>query len=114
MAQKANVEQVKTRVVNLRNSPYDVYIGRAGHGLSGTFGNPIKKGGRCPECQQVHETGGATLPCFETYFLRRVSEDETFRNQVLALRGLRLGCFCFPRLCHGTIIKNYLDKQEQA
>lgn len=30
-----------TRAVNLRHEPYDVYIGRAGHGQGGYFGNPF-------------------------------------------------------------------------
>lgn len=30
-----------TCVVNLRHEPYDVYIGCAGHGQDGYFGNPF-------------------------------------------------------------------------
>ena len=40
----------RTLVVNLNHSKYDVYIGRAGHGLDGPFGNPCRVGSRCPEC----------------------------------------------------------------
>jgi hypothetical protein len=102
---------MKTKVVNLKHAPFDVYIGRAGHGEAGLFGNPIKKGGRCQECGDVHETGGATLPCFEKYFLRRVETDADFRQEVLALRGKTLGCFCAPRPCHGMLISTWIDKQ---
>lgn len=105
---------MKTKVVNLKHAPFDVYIGRAGHGESGLFGNPIKKGGRCQECGDVHETGGATLSCFEKYFMRRVSSDADFRQEVLALRGKTLGCFCEPRPCHGRIIASYVDAQFNA
>ena len=38
-----------TTVVNIRTHEYDVYIGRAGHGRSGYFGNPFsvsRDGGR--------------------------------------------------------------------
>ena len=41
-------------VVNLRSSAFDVYIGRAGHGQDGRFGNPFVVGrdgvrGECVE-----------------------------------------------------------------
>ena len=31
-----------TRVVNIRKEAYDVYIGRAGKGQDGYFGNPFR------------------------------------------------------------------------
>ncbi len=31
-----------TRVVNIRKKAYDVYIGRAGKGQDGYFGNPFR------------------------------------------------------------------------
>ena len=93
---------MRTRVVNLRTEEFDVYIGRAGHGYDGTFGNPIKRG--------VDGPLGSTLPAFETYFLERVDRDPVFRQRVLELKGKRLGCFCPPKkLCHGNIIVRWLD-----
>ena len=101
----------RTRVVNLNHSVYDVYIGRQGRGMSGTFGNPCRVGSKCPECGQYHDTGTSTLTCFERYFLRRVEQDSAFREAVLSLKGKRLGCFCFPqKRCHGTTIVNYLER----
>lgn len=93
---------MKTRVVNLRTDDYDVYIGRAGHGHDGYFGNPIRRG---PD-----EPRGSTLVKYEAYFLKRVEADDEFRRRVLALKGKRLGCFCKPkRACHGDIIAKWLD-----
>ena len=100
-----------TRVVNLHHSVYDVYIGRAGKGVEGLFGNPCRVGSRCPECRAYHEDGGSTLPCFERYFLHRVEHDRDFRKAVLSLKGLRLGCFCHPKPCHGNIISTWIDAQ---
>lgn len=34
----------ETTVVNIKTDSYDVYIGRAGHGHSGYFGNPFNIG----------------------------------------------------------------------
>ena len=43
----------RTRVVNIREEDYDVYIGRAGRGMDGYFGNPFRLG--------AGMTRGATL-----------------------------------------------------
>lgn len=91
-----------TRVVNLRRTgDYDVYIGRAGHGQSGYFGNPFNDG-----------TRESNIERFRTYFLERVESDPVFRSRVLALKGKRLACFCAPLRCHGDVIKAWLDAQE--
>lgn len=100
-----------TLVVNIRTDPFDAYIGRAGKGMPGTFGNPYRPG-----------EGGAVacLNRFADYFLKRVEADPEFRRQVLALRGKRLGCFCAPPggatardplVCHGQVIAAWLDSQ---
>ena len=101
----------KTRVVNLHHHAFDVYIGRAGKGFEGLFGNPCRAGAVCPECSERHADGDSTLLCFERYFLRRVEHDTLFREAVLSLRGKTLGCFCFPRPCHGNVIANFVDSQ---
>ncbi len=93
-----------TTVVNLRREAYDVYIGRAGHGKSGYFGNPLK----------VSEHGAAALTLYREFFLGRVNTDAEFRARVLALRGKRLGCFCKPAECHGDIIAEWVDAQPEC
>ena len=97
-----------TTVVNLRKEPYDVYVGRAGHGEDGPFGNPIRAMEPCSECGKSH-TPRETIPCFEKVFLRRVASDPTFRAKVLALKGKRLGCFCAPASCHADVIAAWVD-----
>ena len=93
-------------MVNCLRDKFDVYIGRAGHGYNGYFGNPYKAGPDDPP--------GSTLPEFKAYFLKRVEEDDEFRRRVLELRGKRLGCFCPPRkLCHGNIIIEWLEGREE-
>lgn len=99
----------KTKVVNLKNSSYDVYIGRAGRGQSGEFGNPIARGRTCPVCGEVHYDAGSTLVCFKKYFLKRIEDDEDFKDKILSLKGKTLGCFCKPNPCHGDIIAEWCD-----
>lgn len=103
-------------MVNLRHEPYDVYIGRAGRGQAGTFGNPVATWAVCPECGAVHTSGGATLGCYQRYLARRVATVSFFTEAVQALRGRVLGCFCRPPegfqgrlLCHGQILAAWLD-----
>lgn len=95
--------QPPTRVVNIRGRNavhFDVYIGRAGHGYDGYFGNPFKEG---PDGRM------ACIKRFEDYFYMRLQTDDEFKRRVLALNGKRLGCFCKPRACHGDIIAAYLN-----
>lgn len=86
-----------TRVVNIRKEAYDVYIGRAGKGQDGYFGNPFR-------LKQDMDRGG-TLAGFREYFYRRLVNDAEYRRRVHELQGKTLGCFCKPHPCHGDIIK---------
>lgn len=100
-------------VVNIKlGQDYDVYVGRAGQGQSGTFGNPYKSwtlGGG-------HEGTREAIRRFGHLFKAQLEGDEVFAAQVEALRGKRLGCFCRPAegfrgqlLCHAQVIAGYLN-----
>lgn len=104
-----------TKLVNLRHTAkYDIYIGRAGRGYDGTFGNPIAVGRFCPECGERHQEGGDTLACYRVYLERRIQEDPPFRERVKGLLGKRLACFCVPEYpCHGRILIEWVDKLNQ-
>lgn len=98
---------VRTTVVNIRDrQPGDVFIGRAGKGEAGTFGNPFRL--------RAEETRGATIERFRDWFLKRVDEDVDFRRSVLGLQGKRLVCFCAPRDCHGDVIAAWLNNREES
>ena len=105
-----NCPYMETQVVNLRKEAYDVYIGRAGHGQDGYFGNPHTMGMvYCSHCKGHHDRASA-IEAFKKDFLRRVEIEPSFRKRVLELRGKRLGCFCKPLPCHGDVIKEWLDR----
>lgn len=98
-----------TQVVNLvKGEPYDVYIGRAGKGQDGYFGNPHPIGRRCPICATVHARGEG-IEEFKKDFLNRIETDSEFVQRVKELKGKRLGCFCKPHPCHGDVYKEWLD-----
>lgn len=88
--------------VNLRNSEFDVYIGRAGRGQDGYWGNPFSLG-RDGNREEVLEK-------YKAWFAERVESDSTFRERLSELKGQRLGCFCKPALCHGDVIAEYVNK----
>ena len=92
---------MKTKVVNIKNENYDVYIGRAGRGQSGYFGNPFRLSN--------NETRGATIERYKSYFYQRLESDPQFRERIHALKGKTLGCFCKPYPCHGDVICEYLN-----
>ena len=90
------------KVVNIKSGEkYDVYIGRAGKGKSGYFGNPFKIG----------EDGNReeVIQKYKAWFWNRVNKDVEFRNRVMELKGMTLGCFCHPKPCHGDVIIAWLE-----
>ncbi len=96
----------KTKVVNIAlGHRYDVYIGRAGKGQDGYFGNPFRLG--------PGESRGASLEKYRVYFYNRLATDPEFKRRIHALKGKTLGCFCKPHPCHGDIIAEYLDLLEE-
>lgn len=103
---------MRTRIV-VMPSPCAVYIGRAGRGEDGYFGNPYAAGRLCARCQEVHTRGGDTLACYELYLRERLARDPVFRERVAGLRGRELWCpgRCtqFGRPCHGSILIAYID-----
>lgn len=95
-----------TTVVNLRKEPYDVYIGRAGKGKDGYFGNPFKLTEDTPQERE------AILHKYEFWFYSKIGSDPEFKQRIHSLKGKRLGCFCKPKACHGDIIAEYLNKED--
>jgi hypothetical protein len=93
-----------TRVINLRTASYDVYIGRAGKGHDGYFGNPFILNPRGDK--------DARLFCIMQYrgwFYKRMETDPEFKRRVHELKDKTLGCFCKPLACHGDVIAEYLN-----
>lgn len=106
---KTQDENQETTVVNIKYQDYDVYIGRAGNGQDGYFGNPCKLNQLCKYCSMTHEWPTATIPCYRRYFEERIAQDDEFKKRVGDLAGKRLGCFCKPNACHGDIIAEYVN-----
>lgn len=83
-----------TTVVNLHRDEFDVYIGRAGQGHSGMWGNPFTTGTKREQVEKYRQ-----WILHQPYLL----------NQLEDLRGKRLGCFCAPYPCHGDVLVEMLE-----
>ncbi|MCI0601831.1 NADAR domain-containing protein [bacterium] len=101
-----------TRVIHIRESKGssdEIYIGRAGKGESGIFGNPVRKNAVCPVCGNIHKRGAETLPCYKVYLWKRLKSESSFRNAVRNLLGHTLVCFCKPNPCHGDVLLRAIE-----
>lgn len=85
-----------TRVVNIRQEPYDVFIGRPSK-----WGNPFKLG-----------TDGDRDEVIKKYEEWILGEGIYLLKDLESLRGKRLGCYCKPLACHGDILVALLEETE--
>ena len=90
-----------------------MYIGRAGYGEDGYFGNPHPVGRCCQICGVVHDRAGS-IAAFKKYFLARIHSDPEYYKRVLELKDKRLVCFCKPQACHGDVIVAFLQCLESV
>ena len=98
-------------VVNIhRGQEYDVYIGRPRSGEPWGYGNPFIVG--------VHGARGECVEMFEKWIKEgdpqgSVLATEERRKWIIehlgALRGKRLGCFCYPNKCHGNLLAQWAN-----
>lgn len=84
------------RVVNKYHSDFDVNIQR------GTmWGNDVGKNAGSRE---------AAIEAFKEDFIKRIRSGEIKREHLETLRGMRLGCTCKPKACHGDIIAHIVNR----
>lgn len=92
-----------------------VYVGRAGHGEDGYFGNPVVPNRPCPVCREVHRGPSSTIPCFEQYARERMAADPVYAARVKGLRGFVLLCFCSIEAgaevdtCHAQVLSRLAE-----
>ena len=89
-----------TTVHHVRREDFDVYIGRANgrYGLRASkWANPFVVGKDGTREEVIEKYRSALL----------ASPDLLERGP--RLRGLRLGCWCVPMACHGTVLAELAD-----
>jgi hypothetical protein len=84
---------VRTTVVNVRDSGYDVYIGRGSK-----WGNPFLIG--------RHGTREEVVALYE----ERLLKTPDLLVALPELKGKVLGCYCKPKSCHGDVLARLADE----
>ncbi len=87
----------QTTVVNIKNTHYDIYIGRPG-----VLSNPYRLGKYSRE---------EAIALYKTHFYDFLTWNSEFLAAALATKGKVLGCHCKPLACHGDIIAEWANKQ---
>ncbi len=93
----------------------NVYIGRAGIVFvdkkryptqSSKFANPYKIG--------KDGTREEVIAKYKEYITKKLDNDESLVNELISFKEKKLGCWCYPEMCHGNIllelINNYSKK----
>ena len=96
----------KTTVVHNQHEDFDVYIGREvpEHGLPASkWGNPFVM---ADESDTERERAIAA-------FREWIVTQPELMSSLEELRGRRLGCWCAPKGCHGDVLVELLEAQEQ-
>ena len=86
----------KTRVVNVRTEGHDIYIGRGSK-----WGNPYIIGVDGDRIEVIKK--------YEKY----LSSNKELLESLPELKGKRLGCHCDPLICHGDVLKRWVEKLEK-
>jgi len=89
-------------VVNVKSGePYDVYVGRPSR-----WGNPWRIG--------VDGTREEVIAYYENDLRAGLFLDKQLREDVKALAGKRLGCWCAPKPCHAEILVQYARELKEG
>lgn len=83
----------KTSVVHCKKESYDVYIGRPG-----PWGNPFEIG-----------KDGTRREVIKKYRIWLLSQKDLLAR-LEELKGKRLGCWCFPKPCHGDVLVEMVEE----
>jgi hypothetical protein len=100
------VDDNKTKLINIRGhgaEKMDTYIGSESETYDldkSLFSNPFSKSEYGREDAVKH---------FKLYLYRRYFEDKEFRTALHSIEGDTLGCWCYPRRCHGEVIVDLLN-----
>lgn len=91
---------MSTEIVNIKNSTYDIYIGRGS-----IYGNPYKIG----------IDGSRDDVCYKhlLYLKNNLSNGKFKYKDLKLLENKKLGCYCYPKKCHGDNYKMLLDEMNK-
>lgn len=83
-------------------------------GRPSIFGNPYTHiADRKTRAEFVVSTREEAVSKYREYFYKRIEQDPAFKNAVMALKGRFIWCWCYPLLCHGSVILEYLQASQK-
>jgi alkylated DNA repair dioxygenase AlkB len=109
-----NPVEHKTKVVNVRKEPFEVYMGRGkfkdtkGMWHEGGWGNPFsdKPDSKAEFIVKPEEV----MPKFRAWFENRIRTEQGYAAKVMGLHGKTLGCYCWQgKPCHARVIASWAD-----
>lgn len=96
MPYQETAHRPKARAVNMKNSRYDIKCGRPG-----PWGNPYRIGPDGDRSQVIAK--------HKAHIQRRIESGDLKMEQLAALSGKRLGCWCKPSPCHADHLARLAD-----
>jgi hypothetical protein len=112
---KFGIIKTNIKIVNIKNhlhSDFDYYIGRPS-----VLSNPYSHLEKSIAKYKV-DSRDIAIDKYEEYFKEKIKTDQKFIDELNKLidfyllnKQLNLCCWCYPKRCHGEIIKNYLEEQ---
>lgn len=104
----------ETKVVNVQSEDCNVYIGRGKGGDADMLNTePTEKGWLGNPFSLRHYTREESIRKFRDEFVKKIFTNDEFKKEVDKLEGKKLGCWCKPKNCHGDVIKQYLDEDDE-
>ena len=97
---------MKTRIVHCKKEKYDIYIGRPSK-----WGNPythIKD--KITRADFIVKTRREAIEKYKEWIT--IGDGKHLLNDLHELDGKILGCWCYPKLCHGDILIELIESSK--
>jgi len=91
----------KRMVVHCRKNDYDVYIGRGKCPKTGQYSK-----WRNPFVEGVDGTRDEVIEKYE----QKLRNDQELLDSLHELKGKVLGCWCYPKRCHGEVLVKLVNE----
>lgn len=109
------VKYIRPKYENLKawmSDENNVYIGRGGVVFidkqrfppqSSIFANPFKVG--------RDGTREDVIQKYRQHITQRLKYDTGLKEELFKLKGKKLGCWCYPEMCHGNVLLDLINLQ---
>ena len=104
--------RITTKVVHCKKEDYDVYIGRGKcpkTGQPGKFGNPYSHEADS-QVSLITSSREESIIKYKQWALTQ----PWLLDDIMQLDGLRLGCWCKPKACHGDVIVELIEARKRG